>query len=120
MRWNIGVREKDSGKLRVVAYSLCCVVVNLLMLISETVTLVIGTCFLLCARHTLFCFFFQVLNVQVPFLFKLAVDWLTAATGNAGAIASNSAAVALFATPAAVLIGYGIARSGASAFNGIY
>lgn len=59
----------------------------------------------------------KVLNVQVPFLFKLAVDWLTAATGNAGAIASNSAAVALFATPAAVLIGYGIARSGASAFN---
>jgi hypothetical protein len=28
--------------------------------------------------------------------------------------------MALFATPVAVLIGYGIARSGASAFNGIY
>lgn len=59
----------------------------------------------------------KVLNVQVPFLFKLAVDWLNTATGNAGALASNPTAVALFATPVAVLIGYGIARSGASAFN---
>ncbi|XP_027333794.1 ABC transporter B family member 25, mitochondrial isoform X4 [Abrus precatorius] len=59
----------------------------------------------------------KVLNVQVPFMFKLAVDWLTAATGNAGAIASNSSVLALFATPTAMLIGYGIARSGASAFN---
>lgn len=60
--------------------------------------------------------------MQVPFLFKLAVDWLTTATGNAGALASfttaNSTMLAFFATPAAVLIGYGIARSGASAFNG--
>lgn len=65
---------------------------------------------------------FQVLNVQVPFLFKLAVDWLTTATGNAGDLASfaaaNSTLLTLFATPASVLIGYGIARSGASAFNG--
>lgn len=66
----------------------------------------------------------KVLNVQVPFLFKLAVDWLTAATTtNAGALtdfaAANSTAVALFATPAAVLVGYGIARTTASAFNGI-
>ena len=64
----------------------------------------------------------KVLNVQVPFLFKLAVDWLTTAAGNATAIASfttaNSTLIALFATPASVLIGYGIARSGASAFNG--
>ncbi|KAJ7964346.1 ABC transporter family protein [Quillaja saponaria] len=63
----------------------------------------------------------KVLNVQVPFLFKLAVDWLTTATGNASALASfttaNSTLLALFATPAAVLIGYGIARTGASAFN---
>ncbi|KAK7321438.1 hypothetical protein VNO77_32086 [Canavalia gladiata] len=59
----------------------------------------------------------KVLNVQVPFLFKLAVDWLTTATGNAGAVVLNSTVVTLFATPAAVLIGYGIARSGASAFN---
>ncbi|RDY07962.1 ABC transporter B family member 25, partial [Mucuna pruriens] len=59
----------------------------------------------------------KVLNVQVPFLFKLAVDWLTAATGSAGVLASSSSGLALFATPVAVLIGYGIARAGASAFN---
>ncbi|XP_051134536.1 ABC transporter B family member 25, mitochondrial [Andrographis paniculata] len=63
----------------------------------------------------------KVLNVQVPFLFKLAVDWLSTATGNAGALAeftaANSTSLAIFASPAAVLIGYGIARTGASAFN---
>lgn len=67
-------------------------------------------------------FFLQVLNVQVPFLFKLAVDWLTTATGNASALASftasNSYMLAFFVSPAAVLLGYGIARVGASAFNG--
>lgn len=65
----------------------------------------------------------KVINVQVPFLFKLAVDWLSTASGNAGALAeftaANSTALALFASPAAVLIGYGIARLGASAFNEI-
>lgn len=60
----------------------------------------------------------KVLNVQVPFLFKLAVDWLTTATTNATALAANSTFLALFGTPAAVLIGYGIARTTASAFNG--
>ncbi|XP_027112840.2 ABC transporter B family member 25, mitochondrial-like [Coffea arabica] len=63
----------------------------------------------------------KVLNVQVPFLFKFAVDWLTIATGNAGALAgfnaANSTMLALFVSPAAVLVGYGIARAGASAFN---
>ncbi|KAL0537564.1 hypothetical protein IC582_026543 [Cucumis melo] len=63
----------------------------------------------------------KILNVQVPFLFKLAVDWLTTASGNAAALASftaaNSTMLTLFSTPAAVLVGYGIARSGASAFN---
>ncbi|XP_021751097.1 ABC transporter B family member 25, mitochondrial-like [Chenopodium quinoa] len=63
----------------------------------------------------------KVLNVQVPFLFKLAVDWLTTATGNANTLASftagNSYMLAFFVSPAAVLIGYGIARTGASAFN---
>ncbi|TMX04635.1 hypothetical protein EJD97_006315 [Solanum chilense] len=63
----------------------------------------------------------KVVNVQVPFLFKLAVDWLSTATGNASALAefttANSTVLALFVSPAAVLIGYGIARSGASAFN---
>ncbi|XP_012568477.1 ABC transporter B family member 25, mitochondrial isoform X2 [Cicer arietinum] len=59
----------------------------------------------------------KVVNVQVPFLFKLAVDWLNTTAGNGGAVAMNPTAVVLFATPVAVLIGYGIARSGASAFN---
>ncbi|KAK9677941.1 hypothetical protein RND81_11G177100 [Saponaria officinalis] len=63
----------------------------------------------------------KVLNVQVPFLFKLAVDWLTTTTGNADALASftaaNSYMLAFFVSPAAVLLGYGIARTGASAFN---
>lgn len=63
----------------------------------------------------------KVMNVQVPFLFKLAVDWLTTATGNPSSLsefaAANSTALAVFVSPAAVLIGYGIARTGASAFN---
>ncbi|KAK1397971.1 ABC transporter of the mitochondrion 3 [Heracleum sosnowskyi] len=63
----------------------------------------------------------KVLNVQVPFLFKLAVDWLTTASTNGSGLAAfataNPTSVAVFATPAAVLIGYGIARTGASAFN---
>ncbi|KAI3760328.1 hypothetical protein L1987_50722 [Smallanthus sonchifolius] len=63
----------------------------------------------------------KVMNVQVPFLFKLAIDWLTVATGNPSSLAefaaTNSTALAVFVSPAAVLIGYGIARSGASAFN---
>ncbi|PWA86326.1 ABC transporter of the mitochondrion 3 [Artemisia annua] len=63
----------------------------------------------------------KVMNVQVPFLFKLAVDWLTTATGNPSSLsefaAANPTALAVFVSPAAVLIGYGIARTGASAFN---
>lgn len=67
-------------------------------------------------------FVHQVLNVQVPFLFKLAIDWLTIASGNPSSIAefaaNNSTALAIFVSPAAVLVGYGIARTGVSAFNG--
>ncbi|KAJ4978846.1 hypothetical protein NE237_009626 [Protea cynaroides] len=63
----------------------------------------------------------KVLNVQVPFLFKLAVDWLSTETGTGSELASlataNSTLFALFASPAAVMIGYGIARAGASACN---
>ncbi|XP_008793410.1 ABC transporter B family member 25, mitochondrial [Phoenix dactylifera] len=63
----------------------------------------------------------KVINVQVPFFFKLAVDWLSAITGSDNAMASfsdtNSTLLALFVSPAAVLIGYGIARTGASACN---
>ncbi|XP_042476129.1 ABC transporter B family member 25, mitochondrial-like [Macadamia integrifolia] len=63
----------------------------------------------------------KVLNVQVPFLFKLAVDWLSTETGTGSELAalatSNSALLVLFASPAAVMVGYGIARAGASACN---
>ncbi|PKA66975.1 ABC transporter B family member 25, mitochondrial [Apostasia shenzhenica] len=63
----------------------------------------------------------KVLNVQVPFLFKLAVDWLSAVTGSSSSIASfsesNSMLLPLFVSPAVVLIGYGIARTGSSACN---
>jgi len=68
--------------------------------------------------------FNQVINVQVPFLFKLAVDWLSAITSSNDMMASfndaNSTLLALFVSPAAVLVGYGIARVGASACNGIH
>ncbi|XP_042476875.1 ABC transporter B family member 25, mitochondrial-like [Macadamia integrifolia] len=63
----------------------------------------------------------KVLNVQVPFLFKLAVDWLSTETGTGIELAllatSNSALLVIFASPAAVMVGYGIARAGASACN---
>lgn len=67
-------------------------------------------------------FSIQVLNVQVPFLFKLAVDWLSTVTGAGNTLtsftAANSTLLAVFVSPAAVLVGYGIARAGASACNG--
>ena len=56
---------------------------------------------LVCGCTCFFFFFFQILNVQVPFLFKLAVDSLTAGTGSMGALASNSSGLVLFATPVA-------------------
>ncbi|URD92024.1 ABC transporter transmembrane region [Musa troglodytarum] len=63
----------------------------------------------------------KVINVQVPFLFKLAVDWLSVAAGSVNSLASftetNATLLALFGSPAAVLLGYGIARTGASACN---
>ncbi|KAJ8649880.1 hypothetical protein MRB53_002903 [Persea americana] len=63
----------------------------------------------------------KVLNVQVPFLFKLAVDWLSTVTGAGNTLtsftAANSTLLAVFVSPAAVLVGYGIARAGASACN---
>lgn len=63
----------------------------------------------------------KVINVQVPFLSKLAVDWLSAITSSSDAMASfndaNSTLLTLFVSPAAVLVGYGIARVGTSACN---
>ncbi|KAL1203203.1 ABC transporter B family member 23 [Cardamine amara subsp. amara] len=58
------------------------------------------------------------LNVQVPFLFKQAIDLLSSSSCSSSSIAnSNPYLLAAFATPTSVLIGYGIARSGSSAFN---
>ncbi|KAF3598370.1 hypothetical protein F2Q69_00033315 [Brassica cretica] len=58
------------------------------------------------------------LNVQVPFLFKLAIDSLSSPSSSSSSIATtNPYLLAAFATPSSVLIGYGIARSGSSAFN---
>ncbi|MCO5563649.1 hypothetical protein L7F22_017296 [Adiantum nelumboides] len=63
----------------------------------------------------------KVLNVQVPFLFKYAVDALSASVGAFGATAaassSNSMIAVTLGTPIAVLVGYGIARAGAAACN---
>ena len=60
----------------------------------------------------------------MPFLFKLAIDWLAALGGAEASLASftetNATLLALFASPAAVLVGYGIARSGVSACTGIH
>ncbi|CAM6119974.1 unnamed protein product [Calypogeia fissa] len=64
----------------------------------------------------------KVLNVQVPFLFKYAIDSLSTAVGATGAtaaavISENPVLFASLATPTAVLLGYGIARAGAAACN---
>lgn len=60
----------------------------------------------------------------MPFLFKLAVDWLSAITGSGSTLSSfadtNSILLALFVSPIAVLVGYGIARTGAAACNGSF
>ncbi|KAL8258860.1 hypothetical protein R6Q59_026813 [Mikania micrantha] len=62
----------------------------------------------------------KVINVKVAFLFKLAVDWLTT-TRNPNSFyefaAANLTALAIFISPTVVLYGYGIASTGASAFN---
>jgi hypothetical protein len=64
----------------------------------------------------------QVINVQVPFLFKLTINWLAALSGAEASMASftetNATLLALFASPEVVLIGYGIARTGVSACTG--
>ena len=51
--------------------------------------------------------------VQVPFMFKYAVDILTA--DPTGATAATTPLVALM--PATLLIGYGAARAGSALFN---
>lgn len=112
---------KDNLEFRLRVVAALGFLVGAKVAVAVAASLCISMCFGFSCTHLL-CFGFQVLNVQVPFLFKLAVDWLTISSGNAAAFASfaanNSTALALFATPASVLVGYGIARSGSSAFNG--
>eukprot|EP00045_Choanoeca_perplexa_P013813 m.158271 g.158271 ORF g.158271 m.158271 type:complete len:706 (+) comp16465_c0_seq1:1327-3444(+) len=55
----------------------------------------------------------KALNVQVPFFFKYAVDLLN----DPGAVANLPIGFSLLASAGAMLIGYGMARAGASMFN---
>ncbi|RWS29681.1 ABC transporter sub-family B-like protein 1, partial [Leptotrombidium deliense] len=57
----------------------------------------------------------KAINVYVPFLMKSAVDFLNANTGNT--LSLTDPTTAIFSTAFAIIIGYGLARSGASLFN---
>ena len=60
------------------------------------------------------------INVQVPYLFKLAVDGLS--TGGADVALTATTGLPIWGiaalTPSALLAGYGLARGGAALFNG--
>eukprot|EP00055_Hartaetosiga_balthica_P008383 m.31044 g.31044 ORF g.31044 m.31044 type:complete len:775 (-) comp6273_c1_seq1:98-2422(-) len=71
---------------------------------SVKVRVVIAVCLLISAK---------LLNVTVPFLFKDIVNIL----GDPTAAAAASPVLAIFTASSAMLIGYGIARAGASGFN---
>nr|XP_053647021.1 iron-sulfur clusters transporter ABCB7, mitochondrial-like isoform X2 [Cherax quadricarinatus] len=57
----------------------------------------------------------KVVNVQVPFIFKDAINYLNEHTGEVLAITDSPSAVAT--TAISLMIGYGIARTGAAAFS---
>ncbi|XP_063605060.1 iron-sulfur clusters transporter ABCB7, mitochondrial-like isoform X1 [Penaeus indicus] len=57
----------------------------------------------------------KLLNVQVPFIFKDGINYLNEHTGNLLTVADPASAVA--ATAVSLMIGYGIARTGAAGFN---
>ncbi|XP_042218563.1 iron-sulfur clusters transporter ABCB7, mitochondrial-like [Homarus americanus] len=57
----------------------------------------------------------KLVNVQVPFIFKDAINYLNENTGDALAMTDPSSAVAT--TAISLMIGYGIARTGAAGFN---
>ncbi|KAK7070932.1 ATP-binding cassette sub- B member 7, mitochondrial [Halocaridina rubra] len=57
----------------------------------------------------------KVLNVQVPFIFKDAINYLNEHTGNILSMTDPSSAVAT--TAISLMVGYGIARIGAAGFN---
>ncbi|XP_064474253.1 iron-sulfur clusters transporter ABCB7, mitochondrial-like isoform X2 [Ornithodoros turicata] len=57
----------------------------------------------------------KVINIEVPFIFKFAVDFMNAHTGEA--LSMSDASSALTSTAVAIVIGYGLARAGAAGFN---
>uniref|UniRef100_T1JCD1 Iron-sulfur clusters transporter ABCB7, mitochondrial n=1 Tax=Strigamia maritima TaxID=126957 RepID=T1JCD1_STRMM len=57
----------------------------------------------------------KILNVQVPFIFKHAVDYLNQETGNLLSLSDPTTTVITFST--ALLLGYGVARTGSAFFN---
>jgi len=57
----------------------------------------------------------KLLNISVPFLFKRAVDDINSITGSKLSVEDPEATVLTFVF--ALLVGYGIARAGASGFN---
>jgi ATP-binding cassette subfamily B (MDR/TAP) protein 7 len=59
----------------------------------------------------------KLLNVQVPILFKHLIDNLNTSSGVVEIISNNSSTIGLFTSAGALLIGYGIARLGASVLN---
>lgn len=57
----------------------------------------------------------KVINVEVPFIFKHAIDFLNSHTGDV--ISLNDPASSVFAIAVALMLGYGGARAGAALFN---
>ncbi|KAK4299637.1 hypothetical protein Pmani_028096 [Petrolisthes manimaculis] len=57
----------------------------------------------------------KLLNVQVPFIFKDAINYLNEQTGDVLSMSDPTSAIAT--TAVSLLIGYGIARTGAAGFN---
>uniref|UniRef100_A0A224YK50 Iron-sulfur clusters transporter ABCB7, mitochondrial n=1 Tax=Rhipicephalus zambeziensis TaxID=60191 RepID=A0A224YK50_9ACAR len=57
----------------------------------------------------------KVINIEVPFIFKAAVDYLNEQTGSR--LSLEDASSTLTSAAFAILVGYGLARAGASGFN---
>ncbi|XP_037519758.1 iron-sulfur clusters transporter ABCB7, mitochondrial isoform X1 [Rhipicephalus sanguineus] len=57
----------------------------------------------------------KVINIEVPFIFKAAVDYLNERTGSR--LSLEDASSTLTSAAFAILVGYGLARAGASGFN---
>ncbi|XP_037578117.1 iron-sulfur clusters transporter ABCB7, mitochondrial-like isoform X1 [Dermacentor silvarum] len=57
----------------------------------------------------------KVINIEVPFIFKAAIDYLNEQTGSH--LSLEDASSTLTSAAFAILVGYGLARAGASGFN---